>query len=384
MRTANQLPVVQEVNANFPFGSTIQNETTTQEGTPVVRELIGDILQNMYKLLDLTNITPNGEEDSNAAEYQIVEALKKLPNSTNDIERVLDLDALVWTVDLNFTILPNKYFFFARAAENYDSSVEYTIKGTTEEEYPFKSFGFKTGEPLLVIIDQSEVRCYSLLASTEIEEVAVSLGNPLSFMEGSKLWYEVDGSLMSDEPSVNNIQSVLQGELMDVSLVLNDMFVIKGSLLCFCFIPSGNQYFFRKFDLNDLTISESVSIVGTEFGDTDDFFPYVFAYKSEIYITNDLNTTSNDYGFSKFSYNSVTPSLTFVSSFDLDNSFGKTTNAAIKNNLLYTMIYGNLNSFDLTSGDKVFLGNYPGILGQLFGLNDSIYYNSGEVAKKWF
>ena len=48
------------------------------------------------------------------------------------------------------------------------------------------------------------------------------------------------------------------------------------------------------------------------------------------------------------------------------------------------MIYGNLNSFDLTSGDKVFLGNYPGILGQLFGLNDSIYYNSGEVAKKWF
>ena len=76
MRTIKQLPIPQDTNlAKFPQG-TILNETDTAQGTPVVREIYGDILTNIYKILSLTGITPDGTEDSETTQYQIVNALK--------------------------------------------------------------------------------------------------------------------------------------------------------------------------------------------------------------------------------------------------------------------------------------------------------------------
>lgn len=384
MRTANQLPIIQEANVNFPFGSTIQNETSTQEGTPVVRELIGDILQNMYKLLALVNITPNGNEDSNLTEYQIVEAIKKLPNSTNDIERVLDLDSETWTVDLDLSILPNKYFFFARASENYNSSISYTFKGTTSLEYNFTSAGFNSSDELLIIIDQAAVRGYPIASSSAKNELAIIFSNPLAFNESSNLFYQDGGYLLSDVPSISDLQGIIKDELDDITVVVNDMFIIKDHVLCFCCIPADNNYFFRQFNLNNLSVSHSVDISGTELDNISDFNPYVYAYKTVIYITNSMNTDANDYSLTKLSYNPLDLTLTYVASLNLNNTFVKTTNAAIKSGLLYTLVSGQLNSFNLTTGAKVLLGTYPIIAGQLFGFNGEVYFGTGQVAKKWF
>lgn len=383
MRTLNQLSIVQEAAAKFPFGSTVQNETDTQEGTPIVREHYGDIQQNIYKLLKMAKITPTGTEDSNDTQYQLVEALKKLPNSMNDIEQVLTLNDTQWTVNFDLSILPNKYFFFARASDNYDSGATYTFIGTGAEEYGFGSFGFRSGDPLLVIIDTATVRAYPLLSANSLDEVSTTLGSPLSYIDGAKMWYQEDGKLFSDTPNLFDLQTVLQTEYSDATLVLNDMFIVKNKVLCFCFIPSGNQYFFRQFSLSDLTVSHIVPI-NIELGSADDFVPYVYVYKTAVYMTNAQNTTANDYSFSKFNFNALASTLTYVSDFDLDNTFVKTTNAAIKNGLLYTMIAGALNSFNLTSGAKVSLGDYPSVSGQLFGFNDSIYFGSGEIGRKWF
>ena len=127
--------------------------------------------------------------------------------------------------------------------------------------------------------------------------------------------------------------------------------------------------------------SKSFSVT---FGNSTDYVPYVYADDGFIYISNLYNTSANNYNISKFTYNSSLATLTFVSSINLDVSFVKTTNAVIKSGLLYTMIEGVLNSFNLTTGAKITLGNYSGVAGQLFKFNGQVYFSSGEVAKKWF
>ena len=81
MKVLGNLPVNKDSNSIYPFGANIENETDTVSGTPVVREIYGDILMNLYRLLELTGVTPTDTEDNDSTQYQLVEALKKLPNS---------------------------------------------------------------------------------------------------------------------------------------------------------------------------------------------------------------------------------------------------------------------------------------------------------------
>lgn len=162
MKVLGNLSVDKDTNAKYPLGSNIQNETDTLNGTPVVREIYGDILMNLYRILELTNITPTDTEDNKDTQFQLVEALKKLPNSLNDIEQVLTLSGSVWSVPFDLSILPNKYFFIARASENFVDGTTYTFKGTGAIELPFTSSGFNGSDELLIIIDNSTVRAYSL------------------------------------------------------------------------------------------------------------------------------------------------------------------------------------------------------------------------------
>lgn len=382
MRTIKDSAIPQNSDAKFPFG-TIRNETDTEDGTPVVEEVYGDILTNIYKLLQTVGITPTATQDSDTSQYQILEALKLLPNSLNDIEQVLGLSVTTWSVPFNLDFLPNKYFFVARASENYVAGTTYTFKGTTDTEYGFSSSGFKSGDEVLVIIDSSGVRAYSLsfLSDTATEVFSV-MGTPLAFNDTNKMWYQEMGQLMSDVPSVDSLESIIRVDLSDGTVLLNDILVMNGYVLCFCLIPATNTYFFRQFILSDLSISAPVTLVGTTFDDADDFQPYVYAQQGVVYVTNSMNTTADDNEVSKLNF--TAGNLTFVSTTTLDTGFVKTSNAVIKSGLLYTMILGVLESYNLTSGAKVSLGNYSGVAGQLFGFNGQVYFSSGEVAKKWF
>lgn len=382
MRTIKNISIPQNTDSKFPFG-TIKNETDTEDGTPVIEEIYGDVLTNIYKLLQSVGITPTATQDSDTSQYQILEALKLLPNSLNDIEQVLGLDVTTWSVPFNLDFLPNKYFFVARASENYIAGTTYTFKGTTDTEYGFSSSGFKSGDELLIIIDSSGVRAYSLsfLSGTAIEVFSV-MGTPIAFNDTNKMWYQEMGQLMSDVPSVDYLESIIRVDLSDGTILLNDILVMNGYIICFCLIPATNTYFFRQFILSDLSVSTPVAIVGTSFDDTDDFFPYIYAQQGAVYVTNAMNTTADDNEISKLNFTSG--NLTFVSTTTLDTDFIKTSNAVIKSGLLYTMILGVLESYSLTSGVKASLGNYSGVAGQLFGFNGQVYFSSGEVAKKWF
>ena len=106
MKTLSQQTFVKEVSAAHPFGAII-NETDTNDGTPVVREVYNDHLVNHYKLLEKVGMTANGQEDSETNGYQIIEALEKLPNKLNDIEQILTKSGSVWSINLPIELLPN-------------------------------------------------------------------------------------------------------------------------------------------------------------------------------------------------------------------------------------------------------------------------------------
>lgn len=381
MRTIKNLEVPQNNEAKFPF-STIQNETDTQDGTPVVEEIYGDVLTNIYKLLQSVGITPTETQDSDTSQYQILQALKKLPNSLNDIEQTLHLDSTTWSVPFNLEFLPNKYFFIARASDDYVAGITYNFVGTDNNAIAFTSDGFKTSDQLLVIIDTSGVRAYSLsFLSNAPKEVFASLGTPISFNDTNKMWYEDEGKLISDVPSINDLQSVIRLNLSEGTVLVHNMFVMNGYVLCFCSIPSANNYFFRKFAVNDLTVSSAVSISGISFSNTNDYSPYVYAESGFVYVTNAMNTTVNNYSITKLNF--ISGNLVFNSTFNLDNTFVKTSNVVVKFNKIYTMIFGNLKSFSFL-GDVRNEEIYPSVNGQIFSFNGNVYFNSGEVCKLWF
>ncbi len=383
MRTIKQLVIPQNSDAKFPF-STIKNETDTEEGTPVVEEIYGDVLTNLYKLLQTTGITPTGTQDNDLTQYQILEALKKLPNTLNDIEQILTLTGTVWSIPLPIELLPNKYFFYARATDAYANGGTYTFKGSGATSYPFTSSGFKAADELLLILDTSGVRAYSLAFLDSIsDEIYTVMGLPIAFNDSNKMYYQSGGNLVSDTPSINYLENIIRVDVSDGTVLVNDILISNGYVLCFCLIPSTNTYFFRQFALTDLSVSFAVALVGTSFANASNFSPYVYAKQATVYVTSAMNANANDYSITKLIYNVGAATLTLSSSLDLDVTFVKTSNAVVKNELLYTLITGVLTSYSLTTGTKTVLGDYGSINGNLFGFSGKTYFSSGEVAKAW-
>ena len=381
MRTIKNLAVPQNTDAKFPF-STILNETDTNDGTPVVEEIYGDVLTNIYKLLQKVGITPTGDQDSDVTQYQILEALQKLPNTLNDIEQILTKSGSVWSINLPIELLPNKYFFFAKATDLYQPGASYTFKGTGPTVYPFSSNGFKASDELLLILDTTGVKAYSLSVLDAVsDEIITPMGLPLSFNDSDKMYYQTDGNLISDTPSVNYLEQIIRVNVSDGTVILNDIFVMNGYALCFCLITASNTYFFRQFALSDLSVS--VAVTGITFGNTTNHSPYVYAKQGVIYVTNGANGTANDYAVNKYNYTGSTASMASVSSVNLDVSFVKTSNAVVVGDNLFTLVSGIFTKFSLNTGIKTDLGNYGGISGNIFGFNGKTYFGSGEVAKRW-
>jgi len=383
MRVLGNQPYVKATNADMPFGATIQNETETQEGTPVVEEVLGDVLMNIYRLLELAGINPTDNQDSDATQYQVVEALKNLPNSLNDVERILSLTTTVWSTDLKLSILPNKYFFFARASDDYDSTATYTFKGSeVSPSYNFTSTGFSASDELLVIIDTAGVRAYSLNVNKSEKEITLAMGNPLSFNDTANLVYEDNGNVYTDLPSSNQLQTVIRTDSAIADLIVNDIYLIQGHILCFCISPTEGRYRFYQFPFDNLTASDEID-VSSIFGDSTDYSPYVYTDGIYLYSTNIANTVTEDFEIIKLSYNPDTAEIDVVLTVSIDPTFVKTSNACVKDGKLYTLVSGTLASFNLTTGVKTILGVYNSIVGRIFNFNGSIYFTSGEVGKKW-
>ncbi|RDY57718.1 hypothetical protein [Flagellimonas nanhaiensis] len=386
MKTLKGLPV--EIprdtdESNFPFHN-IQNETDTLPGTPIIREVWGDILINLYKLLIETGITPTETEDGENSQYQILEALKKLPNELNDVEQVLTLTNTTWSVNMAIDLLPDKYIFIARATEDYNDAVNYTITGTDTNSYNVNSpNGFSASDVVLVVLDQSGARIIGLTKSNITVDVFTVFGTPVVFNDSNKMYYEEAGALLTDTPSIDYLESTIRVAEGDGTLVVYNMFVMQGHILCFCYLPSAQTYKFYQFNLTDLSTAVSVAITGITIPIGSNNEPYVFTNGNTVFVTNQAGTTVNDYELAELTYDASNQSLTLSVSRVLANTFQKTTNVVIQNNDLVTFIAGSLKKYDLTSGIETQLDDYNSYVGTIFRFNGETYYSNGEVAKKW-
>lgn len=391
MKQLSQLPaeVVKEVSASKPFGAII-NETNTQDGTPVIREIYNDIIINHYKTLQLAGITPDGTEDGEidgiggVPKYQLVEAIRKLPNLLNGIEQVLSFSVGVWSIPVNLDLLPDKYIFICRATEDYTSG---TFKGTTGTVYTFTSPGFLASDEVLVIVDQSQVRAYSLTPQTDpgynVDIVYTQMGLPLGYNDNETLYYQESGALLTDLPSASYIEDVLRTDLANIEISLLEMFIYQNYLLCVVFDPSVETYLFRQFTLADLSESDPVALSGATIPTGSDFEPYFYSDGENVYITNEHGTTNIDNDVSVFAYNPGIANLVFQATISLDVTFVKTTNAALKDKKLYVLSEGNLRSHDVNTSAVVNLGTFTGTTGTLFNYLGNIYHATGEIARKW-
>lgn len=381
MKVLGNLIVDKDSNVKYPLGANIQNETDTVNGTPVIREIYGDVLMNLYRLLELANITPTDTEDDKTTQFQLVEAIKKLPNSMNDIEQVLTLSGSVWSVPFDLSILPNKYFFVARASHAYLSGGTYTFKGSGVTELPFISNGFNASDELLVIIDTTAVRAYSLSKLNESPEfLSLLISSPVRHSVGSDLFFFDSGKLYKNL-QVWDLQNSIRVDQSDGSLILKTCGFMQGYAVCVVFNPSTANYEFYMFDLTDLNTVISLSTDWTQTPSID-YEPEFYFNDNYIYASNKANTDANDYGFMEIVFRPYLTELSFSSDLDFDASFVKIQNGAIIVDQLHILKSNTLVKFNVNSGVKTTIGSFPITDGYLFFLKDSLYIGTGNIAHK--
>lgn len=391
MRTVNQLPVgiPRDTDlAKFP-DSTVLNETETSEGTPVVREIYGDILTNVYKILRLAGITANNLEDSEVNGYQLVNALRKFTNTNNDVEQQLSLDGLVFSIPLNITLFPDKYFVIAKSVEDYVSTNVYTFKGSTPApSYAFTSpTGFLSGDEVLLIIDQAGVRAFNISGITgglTAAEVFTVFGTPLAYNDSIKMYYQSEGILFNDDPQSYDIQATLRSFVGDGTLLVYEMMIISGNLLCLTFVPGTLVYRLYKFSMSNLAAPSLIT--GTTFPSgviADNFNPFMFFNGTNLLITNDSGNNADDNIIDIYTLNIGAGTVTVAGSITLDALYEKSTNSVFKGIYLYTFINGDIIQYNTNTGVRIYGKGFPTFIGNIFQFNGDVYYSNGEVGKKW-
>ena len=386
MRNLTHIAVPKDNDIKFPF-STIRNETPTQEGTPVIRELYGDIITNVWKIIQLSGIIFTGDEDSDTTQYQLVDALRKFHNELNDVEQVLSLSGTIWAIPLNIDLLPDKYVFIGRAADDYDSAINYQFKGSTATTINATSpTGFKLNDEVLTVIDSIGVRMYSLTQLTTASGTQFNiLSAPLSFNDTNKVFYLSDAKLYTDDPSIYEIEQVIQTSASDVNLKLSDAIVYSQKLICLVYNILSQSYRVFTFPIGNLSTPTECTYNGFGVTSGADNGVYMYCDGGFLYFSNEFNASVDDFALSKISFDSGTNALTFVSGISLpDPDFIKTTNTVIINNKLYTFIGNTLKSIDLTTlAVSTVFSNFTLFVGLIFSYNNQIYYTKDEVALPW-
>lgn len=74
-RQLTAVPDIDSPDASYPAGKIRNDNPPTTDGTPVVEELYGDIIQFFHKLMRLAGITYNDTAENETAGFQFIEAL---------------------------------------------------------------------------------------------------------------------------------------------------------------------------------------------------------------------------------------------------------------------------------------------------------------------
>ena len=366
----------------FPEGA-ITNETENQEGTPVVREVYNDLLMNVYSFVKSRGINFNQLEDNEQNGYQFINALKRNINELNDSEKLLNLNGSTWNIELNFDLIPNKYFVFARATEN--SNVNYSsIKGSTNTSYPFESNDFKTGDELLLIIDQNKVRAYNLNFSSSVNNLGLNIfGTPLRY-SSSGIWYYDNGILYNDKPESFKIEQILKSQTLNENITILEVFKKDSYFLCCCFDNQTFEISFYKFDYSNMQSAFELTIEGININQdlTENRDCYFYYNGEKLMISNQSNNSSLNNYLHSYSVNFSQNKLIYSNEVVLEETFQKVMNSISVAGGIINFINSSLYYYQINEQIQL-IGEFPLFIGIIFEIGNKIYYYDGSNAIQW-
>ena len=366
----------------FPEGAII-NETENQEGTPVVREVYNDLLMNIYSFVKSRGINFNQLEDNEQNGYQFINALKRNINELNDSEKLLNLNGSTWNIDLNFDLIPNKYFVFARATEN--SNVNYSsIKGSTNTSYSFESNDFKTGDEILLIIDQNKVRAYNLNFSSSVNNLALNIfGTPLRY-SSSGIWYYDNGILYNDKPESFKIEQILKSQTLNENITILEIFQKDSHFICCCFDNQTFEISFYKFDYSNMQSAFELTIEGININQdlTENRDCYFYYNGEKLMISNQSNNSSLNNYLHSYSVDFLQNKLIYSNEIVLEETFQKAMNSISAAGGIISFIDGSLYYYQINRQVQL-IGEFPSFIGMIFEINNKIYYYDGSNAIQW-
>lgn len=348
MKTLKSINVIHDNNyINFPQGA-ILDETINNEGTPVVRAVYNDVLQNVYKIVSESGILFNNLEDGEQNGYQLYDALRALFSSKNSVEYSLLSDATSYRINYDLSRFENKSFIIARATEDYDSS-KVLFKGNSDIQYSFYSQDFKAGDELLIIIDILGVRAYNLsdsISSENTENSTISLIDyPLQYIKDISNKSYIFDNFVGNQNKEFNVESIINSfEGSTDEILLYEAFaedneyilfvnnVTKDRLFIYSVNITSNDVY--KFTENGFSFDNSIN---------NDIQAYYFDKK--IALTNYSGSSTEDFLIQILSLDLQNHSCTFLSNEELGNDFIKTSNGVCSDSGIYTLVNNVLNYF---------------------------------------
>ena len=134
---------------NFPNGR-LKDNTGSGNGTPVNRNVYGDLHANISKLMRLYDIIPTGLSDSETAGYQIIESLIALASKNDYIYPLTTNGTTTLNIDIKLSLMKTNEFLVCLAST--DKTTETLIKGSGPTSMAVTYSGsFKTNEYVRVI-----------------------------------------------------------------------------------------------------------------------------------------------------------------------------------------------------------------------------------------
>ena len=383
MRTIRDLPIVQDGNNTlFPDGQ-IKNETATDPGTPVVREIYGDVITNIYKIIRDAGVDFTETEDSESTQYQLLDALKVFTNELNDTMQVLTVNGLKVSINVSLDNLPNNYFFICQVSDSLSSGVTYELEGSGDNTYNFsvQSNINSSSQVLLIVNKFSNVRLIDLSKETVQNTISLPYSGLLSYNSTEISYYLSDGFILTNGPKATNVQQAIRVDEGDNDILIYDAVIHKGVLICLAKTDAATVYDIYVFNLTNLeTVVNKFTVTQQT---STDHVPYLFADNSFVYLSNLGNNSSDDFKMRAYSFDSETFEFTQSSDITLNSNFQKSTNYFIKDSKFFTFINGNLYSYPFTGETRNFEKFLNNTNGQVFTQDSKIYFKSGFIGNLW-
>ena len=397
MKTLNQntLPHNEDVDL-FPDGQ-IVNEEIGIIGTPVVKEVYGDILANIYAIIRKSGIVFNDEYDNEVNGYQLLDALKIFHNEINDLRQIITVPGFISpTANISTTMklqnLPANYVFIAQITENLYGSVDYTLVSSVVGDnttISIDSVGdIEASSYVLIVLEDSGAKIINLSSigsSRADSSISTAFGNPIAYNDSeTMLYFTQNGFMLTDYPKSYYLENIIQVSESNANLKIVDVVCLKGKVVCMTLDTSALKYQLFSFALSNLSVLEGeITIVDTSGVDNQ---THLFTDGTDLFFSNsgtNINDNVNDHNFIRFSYDEDARTTALVSSFVLDSSFEKTTNTFITGSEVFTFIKGEFYSQNIDGTPRSLIGNFNALNGNVFKFNGSTYYSSGDTAVKW-